>query len=106
VRQALDAGCRHLKIGLMTKNTKVCRKGFSFGGHDFAPYDPAECLAFVQDVMAMTRDRATVYWKQSFREFIGGTPAHRLFKDDELHKIFDDYPNAVDAKWNMFNDKL
>ena len=143
VRQALDAGCRHLKIGLMTKNTKVCRKGFSFGGHDFAPYDPAECLAFVQDVMTMTRDRATVYWKQSFREFlrpvgskrpkaerIGGTPAHRLFKDDEpmeqreqngacssyaesrqrsaesqLHKIFDDYPNAVDAKWNMFNDK-
>ena len=68
-------------------------------------YSPAECLAFVQDVMTLTRDRATVYWKQSFREFIGGTPAHRLFKDDELRRIFDDYPNAVDARWNMFNDK-
>lgn len=105
IKEALWYGCQHFKIGLMTKNTKVCRKGFSFGGHDFAPYDPAECLAFVQDVMTLTRDRATVYWKQSFREFIGGTPAHRLFKDDELRRIFDDYPNAVDARWNMFNDK-
>lgn len=105
IQQALDAGCQHFKIGLMTSRTKVCRKGFTLGGQEFKPYDPAECLAFVQDVMQMTRGRATVYWKQSFREFIGGTPAHRLFTDQELHKIFDDYPNAVTKEWTMFNNR-
>jgi len=103
IQQALDAGCEHFKIGLMTRGTKVCRSGFTLGGKTFEPYDPARCLAFVQDVMQQTRDRATVYWKQSFRDFIGGTGKHRLFSDDELHKIFDDYPNAVGKDWSMFN---
>lgn len=103
IQQALDAGCEHFKIGLMTRGTKVCRRGFTLGGTTFEPYDPARCLAFVQDVMQQTRDRATVYWKQSFRDFIGGTGKHRLFSDDELHKIFDDYPNAVGKDWSMFN---
>ena len=105
IQQALDAGCQHFKIGLMTKNTKVCRRGFTLGDRTFEPYDPARCLAFVQDVMTATRDLATVYWKQSFRDFIGGTGKHRLFTDDELHKIFDDYPNAVGKDWSMFNPK-
>lgn len=103
IQQALDAGCQHFKIGLMTERTKVCRRGFTLGGRTFEPYDPASCLAFVQDVMQQTRDRATVYWKQSFRDFIGGTGKHRLFTDDELHKIFDDYSNAVGKDWSMFN---
>lgn len=103
IQQALDAGCRHFKIGLMTEHTKVCQRGFTLGGRTFEPYDPARCLAFVQDVMQQTRDRATVYWKQSFRDFIGGTGKHRLFSDDKLHKIFDDYPNAVGKDWSMFN---
>lgn len=103
IQQALDANCQHFKIGLMTERTKVCRRGFTLGGKTFEPYDPARCLAFVQDVMQQTRDRATVYWKQSFRDFIGGTGKHRLFSDDELHKIFDDYPNAVGKDWSMFN---
>lgn len=116
IQQALDAGCQHFKIGLMTERTKVCRRGFTLGGTTFEPYDPARCLAFVQDVMQQTRDRATVYWKQSFRDFlrpsgskrpkaerIGGTGKHRLFSDDELHKIFDDYPNAVGKDWSMIN---
>lgn len=103
IQQALDAGCQHFKIGLMTRGTKVSRRGFTLGGRTFEPYDPARCLAFVQDVMQQTRDRATVYWKQSFRDFIGGTGKHRLFSDDELHKIFDDYPNAVGKDWSMFN---
>ena len=102
IQQALDAGCLHFKIGLMTERTKVCRSGFTLGGKTFEPYDPARCLAFVQDVMQQTRDSATVYWKQSFRDFIGGTGKHRLFSDDELHKIFDDYPNAVGKDWSMF----
>ena len=103
IQQALDAGCQHFKIGLMTCGTKVCRRGFTLGGKAFEPYDPARCLAFVQDVMQQTRNRATVYWKQSFRDFIGGTGKHRLFTDDELHKIFDDYPNAVGKDWSMFS---
>jgi len=103
IQQALDAGCQHFKIGLMTEHTKVCRSGFTLGGKTFEPYDPARCLAFVQDVMQQTRYRATVYWKQSFRDFIGGTGKHRLFTDDELHKIFDDYSNAVGKDWSMFS---
>jgi hypothetical protein len=102
IQQALDAGCEHFKIGLMTKNTKVCRKGFTLGGKTFDPYDPARCLAFVQDVMVATAGRATVYWKQTFREFIGGTGKHRLFSDDDLHRIFDGYPNAVGKNWSIF----
>ena len=92
IKQALNAGCQHFKIGLMTKNTKVCRNGFTIDGTEFPPYDTAECLAFVQDVMVATKDSATVYWKQSIRDFIGGTPAHRRFSDEELTKIFDNYP--------------
>ena len=103
IEQALDAGCQHFKIGLMTRGTKVCRRGFTLGDQTFEPYDPARCLAFVQDVMRLTRDRATVYWKQSFRDFIGGTPKHRLFSDDELHKIFDGWHNAVGKDWSMFS---
>jgi hypothetical protein len=102
IQQALDAGCEHFKIGLMTKNTKVCRHGFTLGGKTFDPYDPARCLAFVQDVMVATAGRATVYWKQSFREFIGGTGKHRLFSADDLYRIFDDYPNAVGKGWSIF----
>ena len=103
IEQALDAGCQHFKIGLMTRGTKVCRRGFTLGDQTFEPYDPARCLAFVQDVMGLTRDRATVYWKQSVRDFIGGTAKHRLFTDDELHKIFDGWHNAVGKDWSMFN---
>ena len=105
IKQALNAGCQHFKIGLMTKNTKVCRKGFTIDGTVFSPYDTAECLAFVQDVMAATKDRATVYWKQSVRDFIGGTPAHRRFSDEELTKIFDNYPHSVTKDWSMFNNQ-
>ena len=103
IKQTLNAGCQHFKIGLMTKNTKVCRHGFTLDGKKFPPYDPAECLAFVQDVMVATEGRATVYWKQSARDFIGGTPAHRLFTDKELHDIFDNYPHSVAKDWSMFN---
>ena len=102
---AINAGCQHFKIGLMTKNTKVCRHGFTLDGKKFPPYDPAECLAFVQDVMVATEGRATVYWKQSVRDFIGGTPAHRLFTDKELHDIFDNYSHSVTKDWSMFNNQ-
>lgn len=95
IRKALDAGCRHFKIGLQTMNNHVIRR----------QYDHAECLAFVQDVMVATADRATVYWKKSVRDFIGGTPKHRLFTDDELHDILDRYPNSVDARYSMFANK-
>ena len=92
IQQALNAGCEHFKIGLMTKNTKVCRD----------KYDVSECLSFIQDVMVATKDKATVYWKQSVRDFLGGTPTHRRFSDNELHKILDDYPHAVSKNWSIF----
>lgn len=92
IQQALDAGCEHFKIGLMTKNTKVCRD----------KYDVSECLSFIQDVMVATQDRATVYWKQSVRDFLGGTPTHRRFSDEELYKILDDHFHAVSKNWSIF----
>ena len=88
-------GCQHFKIGLLTNNTKVCRE----------KYDLQKCLAFIQDVMWATESTATVYWKQSVREFVGGTPAHRLFKDEELRDIFDRYSHSVGKDYNMFREE-
>ena len=70
IQQALAVGCEHFKIGLMTKNTKVCRNGFRFGYYEFPPYDMDECLQFIRFVMAKTEGKATVYWKNSFVEFL------------------------------------
>lgn len=70
IDQALKCGCTHFKIGLMTKNTKVCRNGFNFGDYGFYPYDMDECLQFIRFVMKKTEGRATVYWKNSFVEFL------------------------------------
>ena len=92
IQEALDVGCEHFKIGLLTKNTKVCRD----------KYDVSECLSFIQDVMVATKGKATVYWKQSVRDFLGGTPTHRRFSDNELRKILDDYPHAVSKNWSIF----
>ena len=105
IEQALEAGCRHFKIGLMTERTRVCRKGFSLGGHDFAPYDRAECCQFVEYVMALTgRYGATVYWKQSFVDFLEGPskkdpqPVHGMTAREFLSQ----WPHSVGKDWSMF----
>jgi len=71
IYQALNAGCQHFKIGLLTSNTRVVRKDFQIGGHQFKAYDVRDCLHFIEDVMRMTDGKATVYWKQSVRDLIG-----------------------------------
>lgn len=108
IKEALWYGCQHFKIGLMTKNTKVCRKGFSFGGHDFAPYDPAECLEFIKNVMRATDGRATVYWKQSFVDYLEGPskkdpqPLHGV----TVREFLSQWPHSVGKDWSMFNNNI
>lgn len=91
IADALAAGCQHFKIGLLTNNTKPCRE----------KYDIEECIYFINRAMALTKDRATVYWKQSVREFVR-TCRKPALTDDELHTIFDTWPHSVDSHWLMF----
>ena len=95
VYRALNAGCRHFKIGLLTNNTRLVRKPFEFGGHRFKAYDAHDCLNFIDDVMRMTAGFATVYWKQSVRDLLGC----------DLDTKIDEYPHSVGKGWSMFNEE-
>lgn len=95
VYQALNAGCQHFKIGLLTNNTRLVRKDFEFGEHKFKAYDVRDGLHFVDDVMRMTDGKATVYWKQSVRDLFDG----------DGHIILDQWPHSVGKNWNMFNNE-
>lgn len=101
VYQAVNAGCQHFKIGLLTNNTRVVRKDFEFGRHKFDAYKVDDCVDFITKVMMLTRDKATVYWKQSVREFIR-TCRKPALTDDELRKVFDTWPNSVSKDYSMF----
>jgi len=89
VQQAVDAGCQHFKIGLLTNNTRVCRD----------KYDVTDCMNFIGDVMRVTDGKATVYWKQSVRDLLG--TAYTTAAVDELL----DWPHSVDKDWSIFNNK-
>jgi len=99
--QALDAGCQHFKIGLLTNNTRVVRKDFSFGEHHFKAYRRDEAMQFVGYVMEMTQGAATVYWKQSFVDFFGDKTIHGMTAQEFLHQ----WPHSVGKDWSMFDNK-
>ena len=86
IYQALNAGCQHFKIGLLTENTRVCRKKF----------DVIECMSFITDVLTLTNGKATVYWKQSVRDLLG-----TVYAPAAVDEILD-LPNAVGKDWSMF----
>lgn len=86
IKQALEVGCRHFKIGLLTNNTKVCR----------GKYDVQECREFIRDVMWATESNATVYWKQSLREFLG---------QEDFARATVGYSHSVDKDYNMFREE-
>jgi DNA repair photolyase len=92
IYQALNAGCQHFKIGLLTNNTRVVRKPFEFGEHKFDAYKVIDCMHFIEDVMRLTEDKATVYWKQSVRDLLG----------TDLEAKIDEYPHSVSKGWSMF----
>jgi len=96
IYQALNAGCQHFKIGLLTSNTHVVRKPFEFGEHKFDAYKVIDCMHFIEDVMRLTEGKATVYWKQSVRDLLETiyTPA----AVDELLN----YPHSVGKDWSIF----
>ena len=96
IYQALNAGCQHFKIGLLTNNTRLVRKPFEFGEHKFDAFKVEDCLHFIEDVMRLTAGKATVYWKQSVRDLLETiyTPA----AVDELLN----FPHSVGKDWNMF----
>jgi DNA repair photolyase len=97
IYQALNAGCQHFKIGLLTNNTRVVRKDFAFDEHHFDAYKVNDCLHFVEDVMRMTDGKATVYWKQSVRDLLG--TVYTTAAVDELLN----FPHFVGKDWSMFN---
>lgn len=92
IYQAVNAGCQHFKIGLLTNNTRLVRKDFAFGEHHFDAYKVNDCLHFVEDVMRVTSGKATVYWKQSVRDLFDG----------DGHIILDQWPHSVGKDWSMF----
>ena len=92
VYQAVNAGCQHFKIGLLTNNTRLVRKDFEFGEHHFDAYKVNDCLHFIEDVMRVTDGKATVYWKQSVRDLLG--------TDYECE--IDRYPHSVGKNYNLF----
>jgi len=96
IYQALNAGCQHFKIGLLTNNTRVVRKDFQFGEHHFDAYKVKDCLHFIEDVMRMTDGKATVYWKQSVRDLLG----------TDLEAKIDEYPHSVGKGWSMFTSDV
>ncbi len=87
IAKAVDVGCKHFKIGLLTENTRVCRKKF----------DVIECMGFITDVLTLTNGKATVYWKQSVRELLG-----TVYTPSAVDEILDQ-PNAVGKDWSMFD---
>lgn len=105
IADAVAAGCKHFKIGLLTNNTRVVRKPFSFDDHHFEAYDVNACCQFIGYVMEMTQGLATVYWKQSFVDFLQGPdkkhpqPIHGMTAQEFLYQ----WPHSVDKYWNMFN---
>lgn len=96
IYQALNAGCQHFKIGLLTNNTRLVRKDFEFGEHKFKAYDVIGCLHFIEDVMRVTSGKATVYWKQSVRDLLG-----TVYSPAAVDELLD-WPHSVDKHWNMF----
>jgi len=102
IYQALNAGCEHFKIGLLTNNTRVVRKDFQIGEHQFKAYDFKDCLHFIDDVMRMTDGKATVYWKQSVVDFCTAEAAYYRFSEEEIRKAIMDYPHSVGKDWSMF----
>jgi len=100
IYQALNAGCQHFKIGLLTNNTRVVRKPFEFGEHKFDAYKVIDCMHFIEDVMRLTEGKATVYWKQSVRDLLETiyTPA----AVDELLN----FPHFVGKGWSMFTSDV
>ena len=96
ILQALDAGCQHFKIGLLTNNTRVVRKDFQIGEYQFKAYDRDDCFVFIHDVMRAVKGNSTVYWKQSFRDFLG---------EEDFARATVGYKNIVDKDWSMFNNE-
>ena len=86
IAKAVDVGCQHFKIGLLTENTRVCRKKF----------DVIECMSFITDVLTLTNGKATVYWKQSVRDLLN--TVYSIAAVDEIL----DQPNAVSKDFTLF----
>ncbi len=99
VADAVAAGCRHFRIGLLTNRTRVVRKPFELAGSQYA-YDRDECLHFIDFVMAVTQGMATVYWKQSVVDFLqvsakNPEPVRGMTAQEYLFQ----WPHSVGKTW-------
>lgn len=87
-QRALSSGCRHFKIGLLTSRTRVAMQHYrrQYGDRLDNYLD-----LFIDEIQELNQGHnATIYWKQSIQQLAG----HDLTT----------LPNAVDARWNMFNN--
>ena len=91
--QALAAGCTHFKVGLLTKNTRVVRRHYRLD----------DCLDFISEVMTLTEGKATVYWKESVRDFIRCWKGEKHpLSQTQIHAIFDIWPHSVGKDFDIF----
>ena len=80
-RKACLAGCRHFKIGLLTKNNRVVK----------SQYTVADCEQFVRTIQDINREYgATIYWKHSVSKYLG--------------RDLSNLPNAVGADWTFWDN--
>ena len=96
IYQALNAGCQHFKIGLLTNNTRLVRKDCQIGEYQFKAYDVRDLLHFIEDVMRMTDGKATVYWKQSVRDLL-----ETIYTPSAVDELLN-YPHSVGKDWSIF----
>ena len=79
INQAMEAGVEHLKIGLLTRATKVVRGNYLI----------LDCAEFIEKVANATKHSGvTVYWKQSVYDLLRGTKNGKGLEEQHfLHQI-------------------
>ena len=83
---ALSRGCRHFKIGLLTRNNRVVLSHYRKKYGDWFDF---QLNQFIDEIQQFNSGHnATIYWKKSIRSVT----------DRDLTAL----PNAVGADWSMF----
>ena len=93
INQAMEAGVEHLKIGLLTRATKVVRGNYLI----------LDCAEFIEKVANATKHSGvTVYWKQSVYDLLRGTKNGKGLEEQQITELFNQ-PHFVGKEWSMFS---
>lgn len=86
-RYALNAGCSHFKIGLLTNRTRVAISHYI---EKYGDQFKGEVNQFIDNIQKINKGyNVPIYWKESIRSIA----------DRDLTAL----PNAVGKEWSMFN---